>query len=460
MRIFDRKWILFVVAAIFYFTISALPLNGFSHEAHMALAVFSVAAVLWVTNALPIAVVGIVVLFLLPLSGAVTAKAAYAYFGNASVFFVLGAFILVSPVMRSGLSTRMSLALISKFGRGPKSLLFSIFALSTMLTFIISEHAVAVILFPIVTDMVKAAKCKLHDKFAFTAYIAMGWGTVIGSTMTLLGGARAPLTLGILQSVTNMTISFAHWTYYVFPAVLAMLVLAFLTLLIAARGCSVDIQKAHAELVEHHAKLGKLSKREILTIVVLSITILLWVVIGSSIGLEVVAFFGVILAFALKITNWEEVEQDVQWGIFIMYGSAIALGAAMRDTGSAHALVTQFLNLGFTSPALILLIMMVLAAVLTELMSNAAAVAVLLPIGLILGQQFQIDPRAMALAIATTAGMTFLLPVSTPAIALIANSPYVKQHHVMAWGLIPKVVGFFVLAGAFFLYWPAIGLHI
>ena len=458
--LFDSKWWLFSIAVVIYFIVYISPLPGFSHQAHMSLAVFAVAAFLWVTNALPIAVVGIVVLFLLPVSGAVSAKSAYAYFGNDAVFFVLGAFILASPVMRSGLSTRIALVLISRFGRGPKSLLLSIFTLSTVLAFIISEHAVAAILFPIVTEIIDAAKCDMNDKFPFAAYLSMGWGAMIGGTATLLGGARAPLTIGMLQSITNKSISFAGWTYYVFPAVLGMLVIAFITILFAARRCKVDIQKAHTQITHHHASLGKLSQREILTVIVLVVTITLWVFIGSRVGLELVAFFGVLLAFALKITNWKEVEKDVQWGIFVMYGSAIALGATMRDTGAAHAIVEKILTFGITSPAIILIVMMMLAFFLTEAMSNAAAVAVLMPIGLALAEQFHIDPRAMGLAIATAAGLTFLLPVSTPAMAVMTSSRFVPLNKALLWGLIPKLLGLALLIVVFLTYWPLVGLKI
>ena len=75
------------------------------------------------------------------------------------------------------------------------------------------------------------------------------------------------------------------------------------------------------------------------------------------------------------------------------------------------------------------------AAILTELMSNAASVAVLLPIGLALAVQYGIDPRAVTIAIATSAGLTFILPVSTPAMALVMNSKYVKGYRCMAWGI-------------------------
>ena len=455
---FWKNWWLYLIAAAVFALLIFLPLPGFNEHAHEALAVFAVAAFLWATSALPLAITGIVVLLLLPLSGAVSTQITYSYFGNDAVFFVLGAFILASPVMRSGLSTRLALQLITRFGRGPRSLLLSLFCLSSFLAFFISEHAVAAMLYPIVLEIVEASKAKVEGRFGFAAFLTMGWGAIIGGTMTLLGGARAPLALGMLNSISNTHISFIGWAYYVWPMVTGTLFFAFLTIMWAARGINVNLDNAHKILVSQHKSLGPWSLREGLTLLILAVTIVMWITLGSRFGLEAIALIGVILAFITGIARWHEVEHDVQWGIFIMYGSAIALGAALRDTGAAHAIVNNILTTGINSPIIIMVTLVLLASFLTEAMSNAAAVAVLMPIGLALAPQFGIDPRAIALVIATASGFTFLLPVSTPAMAVITSVDYVNPASALRWGLIPKACGILVILAVVYWYWPIIGL--
>lgn len=454
------QWILWLVTIAIYFAVIHFPISGFSVEAQKALAVFCVAAFLWITSALPIAITGIVVLLMLPVSGAVTAHQTYSAFGNHAVFFVLGAFILASPVMRSGLSTRFAITIISYIGRGPYRLLLSIFLLSAGLSFIISEHAVAAMLFPIVMEIVKAARVEPGSRFGFAAFMAMAWGAVIGGTATLLGGARAPLALGLLQSSTHYSISFAQWTMWVWPIVVIMLIVAGVTLYFTLLGTKVCIDSAREQLEKHHAEMGKLSFREARTLFTLLFTVVLWVFYGQNLGLDIVAFIGVILAFVLRTTTWGEVQEDVQWNIIIMYGSAIALSSALATTGAAHGIVNHMINLGLGSPSLIFIVMILLAFVLTEAMSNAAAVAVLMPIALVLCNQYDIDPRAMTLAIATAAGLTFMLPVSTPAMAIVTSCDFVRPSLALRWGLIIKVVGFFALIGVAFYYWPMTGLHV
>lgn len=454
------QWLVICCCITAFFVISISPLDDFTHQGQQALAVFAVASILWVTNIFPIAITGIIVLFLLPVSGAISSSVAYSYFGNSSVFFILGAFILASPVMRSGLSTRIAIAMITKLGKSPRRLLFSIFILANLLAFIISEHAVAAMLFPIVLEIIKATGVSHNSRFAFAAFLSMGWGAVIGGTATLLGGARAPLAIGMLQSNTDQTISFLQWTLWTLPVVVLISAVTLLLIYWLTRKSNVNVASARESLLIYKNQLGNISPREVKTVIVLSITIVLWVLYGTNWGLDWIAFLGVILAFVLKITNWHEVEEDVKWGIFIMYGSAIALSATLTSTGASLALVEMILKTGLTSPLLIFIMIILLAFILTEIMSNAAAVAVLMPIGLALAAEYGIDPRAIAVGIATCAGLTFMLPVSTPAMAIITHSNYVRPKDVLLYGLSLKIIGFFIFLAVAQYYWPLVGLTI
>ncbi|PCI39653.1 MAG: anion transporter [Thiotrichales bacterium] len=446
------KVALYLVAIAIYFIIVNSSMPSFSIPARKAMAVFGVASFLWMTNALPLAVTGIVVLILLPISHAVPATEVYSYFGNPAIFFILGAFILASPVMRSGLSVRIAVSIIEVFGNTPFKLLFSVFWLSACLCFVMSEHAVAAMLYPIIMEIIDASELEKNSKFAFAIAVAMAWGAIIGGTATLLGGARAPLAIGILKETGN-SISFLQWTTYALPAVLIFLGIAFAVVCVVSRGTKVDIAKVHRQLKKHHKKLGKISKREIGICVVMLVTIALWIVYGNDWGLDIIALMAVVAVFVLKLTNWKEVEQDVSWSIVLMYGSAIALGTALRSTGAANALVDIIMNFGIQSSWLIFSMLIVLAAVLTEAMSNAAAVAVLMPVALVLASKYHINPQIMTVALATSAGWTFMLSVSTPSMAIISNCEYVPYNKLLAWGTVLKIVGILVLLLVAKIYW-------
>ena len=124
--------------------------QGLSDAGQKALAVFALCVFYWVFNVLPLMITSMLAIILIPLSGVMTAPQAYALFGNEAVFFILGAFILAAAMMKSGLSTRIALSILRRFGTTPRLLLISVLLLNAIMAFAMSEHAVAAMNFPIV----------------------------------------------------------------------------------------------------------------------------------------------------------------------------------------------------------------------------------------------------------------------------------------------------------------------
>ncbi|AEB12566.1 SLC13 family permease [Marinithermus hydrothermalis] len=453
-----RRWLWYLAAALVYVAVTILPLPGFTPDGQRALAVFAVAAFLWGTNTLPLAVTGLITLLLLPLTGAFDHQRTYAHFGSQALFFILGAFILASPVTRSGLSTRLALLILQRFGHNRPRLLATLLLTPAALSFFISEHAVAAMLFPIVLEVVRAAGAKPGSRFGLAAFLALAWGAVIGGTATLLGGARAPLALGVLQSTTGRTISFLEWTLWALPTVAALLLAALGVLWLLGRDETIHLTHARRHLEARVRTLGPPSRRETLTASVMLLTVLLWVLRGEAWGLDTIALLGVALAFLLRITEWREIEEDVNWGIFLMYGSAIALSAALRDTGAAEALSRLALTSWIDTPLLAFTAIVLLALGLTEAMSNSAAVAVLMPLALALANEYGLDPRAATLGVALPAGLAFMLPVSTPAIAIVVGSGYVRPLEAFRHGARLKILGLAAFLLTSWAYWPLVGL--
>src|SRR5262249_22560944 len=139
-----------LLGAAAYFAIRLMPTpEGLQPTAQRALAVFVICLVYWVTNVLPLMVTSILAMVLLPLTSVQPAKDTYALFGNEAVFFILGAFLLAAALMRCGLSTRLALAVLRRFGHTPRTLLLSFFLMNALMAFFMSEHAVAALTFPI-----------------------------------------------------------------------------------------------------------------------------------------------------------------------------------------------------------------------------------------------------------------------------------------------------------------------
>lgn len=452
----SRRWIWYLAAGVLYVGIKLWPLGGLSQEAQGALAVFAAAGFLWGTNSLPLAATGVLVLFLLPTSGALSAKETYAYFGSDAVFFILGALILASPVMRSGLSTRLALLAVRRFGERPRALVAALLLTPALMAFFISEHAVVAMLFPLVLELVRAARARPGERLGTALFLALAWGAIIGGTATLLGGARAPLALGVLEAATGARIGFLPWLLATLPVVSGLLLVALLLL------WRLIPKQPEALGIEHYLEtrvqdMGSFTRREKKTLGLLLLVIALWIVLGEAWGLGAVALLGVVLAFMIGVADWKEVEEDVNWGVFLMYGSAIALASALKATGAATFLAGVLFN-GVSNPVLALAEVVGLSMFLTEAMSNAAAVAVLMPVALAAAAAHGLSPQVATLGVAVSAGLAFMLPVSTPAIAIVVGSGYVRPMETFRYGLLLKVLGFLLFLGASLFYWPRVGL--
>lgn len=448
-----------VLAAVFYLLVTAPPFDGLSVEGQRAIAVFIVCLVLWVSNALPLAVTGIFAIVLVPVFGVLSKKETYALFGNEAVFFILGAFILAGAVMHSGISNRIALNIMDRLGGSPRKLLVSIFLLAALLSFIMSEHAVAAMLFPIVLEISKSLGLRPgQSNYGRLLFFSLAWGSVIGGVATFLGGARVPLAVGILKETTGSSIGFLDYSIAVFPLVAVLLVVGFLVL---TRLFPIDIKEVGnaRNVIEKKLKgLGKVTSNEYSVGAVLAVTILAWMFFGENFGLATVALISVVALFVFRMVRWKDIEEYVNWGIILMYGGAIVLGAALDKSGAAKWLVDSALGNWSGSPWMVFAAFSFFSILLTAAISNAAVIAILLPVSIGMAETLRIDPMILTYAIAVPAGLDFMFPMGTPAIAIAASSNYITVRETVKGGFIMFLTSWIVFNLVAAIWWPLIGL--
>lgn len=447
-----------VLAAVFLYSVN-LPLpEGLSVPGQRAIIIFFLCLVLWVSNAVPLAITSLFAIVLVPLLGVLSKKDTYALFGNEAVFFILGAFILAGAIMHSGLSNRIALNIMDRFGGSPRKLLLSIFLLAAVLSFFMSEHAVAAMLFPIVLEISKGLNLRPgKSNYGKLLFFALAWGCVIGGVATFLGGARVPLAIGILKETTGSSIDFLDYTIAVFPLVVIMLLAGYVLLTRFFPIDIVDVDKARQVLQRRLKGLGKMSYNELATGAVLFMTIIAWIFLGRQAGLATIALSSVVVLFVLRLVRWKDIEEYVNWGIILMYGGAIILGTALDKSGAASWLVSGAVTKWAGTPWAVFAIFSLLSIFLTEAMSNAAVIAILLPVSIGLAGKLSMDPSVVTYSIAVPAGLAFMFPMSTPANAIAVSSNYITVKDMARGGFIMCVIAWvaFNLVAAF--YWPLIG---
>jgi sodium-dependent dicarboxylate transporter 2/3/5 len=332
------------------------------------------------------------------------------------------------------------------------------------------EHAVAAMMFPIVLGVAESLHLEPGKSgYAKALFFALAWGAIIGGVATFLGGARAPLALGLLHDSFRdadgqaiYQVSFLGWMKASMPIVIIMTGVAVLVVVRWIPSEIDDITAATRMLNDRVAELGPMSSAERRLAVLGVATIGSWIVLGRHVDLAVIAILSAVAVSVLRIAEWRHIQGYVNWGVVIMYGGAIALGSAMKDTHAMHWVARQVLPGGDVSPGLLLVGMATLTIAISTAISNAAAVAVLLPVGYALCSQTDppIHPLAMTYVVALSSGLAFALPISSPPNAICYASGYYGLTDVVKFGVPLTIASWVVLVLVVLVYWPLVGIEI
>jgi sodium-dependent dicarboxylate transporter 2/3/5 len=437
------------------------PPAGLTAAGYHSLVLFGVTIVLWVSGLLPIAVTALLSMVMLPLTGILPAKQTYALFGNEAVFFILGAFILAASMTGTGLSARLARTMMARFGRTPRRLALTVYLSAAGLSFCMSEHAVAAMLFPVVAEITDSLSLKAgKSTYSRLLYMSIAWGCIIGGIATFLGGARAPLAVQMLRENRGLDFSFMDWTLASVTIVIPLLLIGYYVL---ERFFPIDIndvEEGMRLLNRKRLEIGKPGVNEIITGAVMILTIGGWMFYGRELGLANIALLATAVLFTFRVVSWDKIEEYVNWGIILMYGGSIALASALEKTGAALWIVNKGLGAFSPAPFVVIAVISFVAIILTECISHAAVVAILMPIGLGLSQGLGIDPKVMTLAIALPAGLAYCLPMGTPATAIVYGSGHLSSREIILPGALIMVISWVLFLASVFFVWPLIGLKL
>jgi sodium-dependent dicarboxylate transporter 2/3/5 len=207
---------------------------------------------------------------------------------------------------------------------------------------------------------------------------------------------------------------------------------------------------------------GALTGQHYLAIGLFLLTLVGWVGFSSEVGMGTIAILGATLFLVTGLVRWQDINSGVNWGVVLLYAAAISLGVQMRDTGAAAWLAGLFMDglapLGMDRGIGLLAAVMVLTTLLTNTMSNGAAVAVLGPIVLSIAMESGSNPLAVGMTTAMSSAFAYFTVIGTPASTIVHSSGYLRASDFMRVGWRMALMSFAVLLLASKLYWPLVGL--
>ena len=463
--IFDRLRRYILLALFFGVFAVLLGLQGpndLSPEGYKVLCLFILCVSLWSTNLIPLSITSLLAIASVPLLGIMDASQAYSYFGNKAVFFILGVFILSAAMIACGLSTRISIWIIEHWSGTPGQLVTSIYCFAAFSSCFMSEHAVAVILFPVIHEIAQSLNLKRDNSvFGKSMYFAMAWGCIIGGAMTVLGGGRVLLGVEMLEKATagQQTLGILQYTKLSFPLVILLLAGGWVALKVLFPSDIQNIDRARKALKQKVTVMGKLTFQEKGIALVMGATLFCWFGYGDQLGVANIAIISIVLLFVLNLITWKMVEAHINWAIVLMYGGAICLGEVMSESGAALWLAKQIFSGLIESSVVFLLVIALLSTLFTTFMSNSAVIAILLPTAISMSPAYGINPALATMTVILPSNFAFILPIATPASALAYSSRFLNLKEMIWSGSILSLMGLVFYLFLLMFYWPMIGFQ-
>ena len=409
-------------------------------DLRLGLALLTLVGGLWMTQALDITVTALLVPLLAALAGLLEPKAALAAFANPIIFLFLGGFALATALQRHGLDRELANQVLRRAGGRPRRAAWLLFGLTAFLSMWISNTATAALMLPLALGLMgnrsEGADADADGRDRVYLLLGVAYAASIGGLGTLVGSP--PNAIAAAQA----GIGFAEWLGYGLPLVFILMPLLVLVLTLVLR-------PRLAGVIQPTTSAFTWTRERRLTVLIFLLTAAGWIggaPLAQWLGIKadsdtLVALAAIVALVATRTLSWEETERGTQWGILLLFGGGLALGLVMEKSGASAFLAHAVLGLVKEAP-LVLLLPVVLAFIvfLSELASNTAVAALMVPVFLGMAGSLGLSPEAMAVTIAAAASCGFMLPVATPPNALVFGTGLVPQAQMMRAGFLLNLV--------------------
>lgn len=403
-------------------------------------------ALWWVTEVVPIAVTALLPIVLFPLTGALDISTTTAAFGHKYIFLYIGGFFLAVTMEKWNLHKRIALSIIKLIGTNVNYIILGFMVATGFLSMWISNTATAVMMLPIGIAIISQLKDNPNTienenlKFGKALMLAIAYSASIGGIGTLIGTPPNLIFAGIVEQIYGIEISFLKWAMFGMPISIMLLFICWKYLTkVAFKFEQKEFPGGTAEIDRLLKGLGKMSKQEKTVLVVFASTAFSWITrsfllqpIFPFIDDTIIAIAAGIVLFVLpgnkkgkRLLNWEEAVK-IPWGIVLLFGGGMALAKAFGDTGLAIWIGNQLVDLENLPFFLLLLVLIAAVNFLTEVTSNTATTAMLLPVLAPMALVMNIHPYSLMVGATLAASCAFMLPVATPPNAVVFGSGHLR----------------------------------
>ncbi|MDP2811828.1 MAG: SLC13 family permease [Rhodocyclaceae bacterium] len=437
-----------------------------SPEGKAAIGLFLMAGIWWVFEVIPIGVTAIAIGVFQALFLIRPAKEAFRDFMDPSVMFIFGSMIIGMAFTKTGLTKRIAYKMLAVVGENTRTILLGCLVVTAGLAHLMAHTAVAATMFPILLAIL--ALYKEGDgpsRFGKSLFIGMAWAAGAGSIITFLGSARAPAAASMFTEFTGRQVSFFELPLFMGIIGWGMVFLIWIYLSIVFKPSKATIPGLRVKVDKLAKSLGPLSRPELFVLACVALVVLLMALQAAipalkSIDRAALMLISTLLFFIFGVLKVQDLE-ELPWNIILLFSGAMSIGFCLWKTGAAEWMAVVWL--GALTDAHWWVFVMGIAAfvlVMTNFIMNVAAIAIALPVSLVIARYLGVAPDVIFYASLVTAGMPFVLLIGAAPNAIAYESKQFTPGEFFWHGLAMSAILLLVLGLAMVTFWRWFGMPI
>lgn len=450
-------------------------------HAWTVLALLSLMAIWWVTEAIPIPVTSLLPLVVLPVAGVMAFREASASYMHPVVVLLMGGFIVAKAIERWNLHARIALNIVVRAGSHPDRLLAGFMIAAAILSMWISNTATSIMMMPIALRVAAEISGEREEGGALTWALLLGvaWACSIGGLGTPVGTPTNLIVMNYLNDKAGFEIGFLSWMLLGIPVIILMIPAAWFVLTRwAFRLEAVGAGSGQRVVREHLAALGPMTTPEKRVLGVFAVIAFLWIFRRVLNELTVsgfqplagltdagIAIFGVVLAFLVPaggrgnrgtaLLDWRTAE-TIPWGVLLLFGGGLSLASAISATGLGMWIGSNFAGLASLHILLVMGILTTFVIFATEVTSNVATASALMPVIGAVALTTGLDIELLAAPLAMAASCAFMLPLATGPNAVAYATGRITIPRMAGAGFRLNLLAIILITGAVYVLAPLI----
>ncbi|MEW6292391.1 MAG: SLC13 family permease [Pseudomonadota bacterium] len=437
-----------------------------SREGKAAIGLFLMAGIWWVFEVIPIGVTAIAIGVFQALFLIRPAKEAFRDFMDPSVMFIFGSMVIGLAFTKSGLTKRIAYGMLAFVGENTRTILLGCLVVTALLTHVMAHTAVAATMFPILLAVMALYKeGGGPSNFGKGLFIGMAWAAGAGSIITLLGAARGPAAAAMFQEFTGRQVDFFDFTLYMGLIGWVMVFLIWLYVSAVFKPSKASIPGLRQKVAKLSRTLGPITRNEIFVLFCVALVVTLTALQSFVPALKVIdraalMLTSTLLFFIFGVLKVQDLE-EMPWNIILLFSGAMSIGFCLWKTGAAEWMAVNFLT-ALLGAHWWVFVMGVSAFVLlmTNFIMNVAAIAIALPVSLVMARYLGVAPDVIFFSALVVAGMPFMLLIGAAPNAIAYESKQFTPGEFFKHGVVMSLVLLVILGIALVTLWPLLGMPI